>query len=337
MATYALALDPITVFYGGWPRSEKERAHSEEYARFVEETLLRAGFSARRLEMSRENLRSFLKDPGSTVVYNALYGWFGEDGTIPGILEFYGVSYTGCGPLASALTFDKFRCGRLMSASGIRVPRSLLIETNGDILDCSSCGDKPTGLEKSGSGELELSVLGSPVVVKPNRGSFGSALTLVHCVPELAGAVVETKRFGSEVILQEFIEGHDIHVPVLCGRALEPAQSVVRRSAESVSGHSFSTAQRTYLIPAELTQDLIQTAKRIAECAYALAGCRGLCRADLRVTSGGEVAFLEVNTQHSIRPISIALRSGAAVGLSPEDMLQAVLQDRWAGSEVKAL
>lgn len=211
-----------------------------------------------------------------------------------------------------------------MSASGIRVPRSLLIETTGDVLDRLSCGDKPTGPEKSGSGELELSVLGSPMVVKPNQGSFGSALTVVHSVSELADAVVEAKQFGSEVILQEFIEGNDIHVPVLCGRALEPVQSVVRRSAESVNGYSFSTAQRTYLISAELTQDLIQTAKLVAECAYALAGCRGLCRADLRVTSGGEIAFLEVNTQHSIRPMSIALRSGAAVGLSPEDMFKAV-------------
>lgn len=333
MVKNGLAVDPIAIFYGGWPRFEREQNHSQEYGRFVKETLDRAGYNTWLLDVSRERLFSFLGNPGNTVVYNALFGRFGEDGIIPGILELYGVSYTGCGPLASALTFDKFRCTRLMSAAGIKVPRSLLIRATGELLDGPSLSDHGAKAERFRSEGLGFSVLGSPVVVKPNRGSFGCGVALVHGVPDFAKALVEARRFDSEVIMQEFVDGYDVHVPVLCGRALEPAQSVPCRPAMVVGGHSFSTERRTYLIPSELTSDLIESVSRVAESAYTLAGCRGLCRTDLRITLAGEVVFFEINTQHSLRPTSIARSSAAAVGLSTVDVLLAVIEDRWVAGE----
>jgi D-alanine-D-alanine ligase len=137
--------------------------------------------------------------PPTDVVFLALHGGQGEDGTIQALLNLTGVPYTGSGHLASALAMDKDLSKHLFRAAGVPTPDWLMA---------------PATVDQVGAG------LGFPVVVKPSKQGSTVGLTVVKKSDELQAAIDEAYRFDDEVMIERFIAGRELTVGMLGGQAL---------------------------------------------------------------------------------------------------------------------
>lgn len=324
---------PILALSEGWGVLSKERDHSREYAETVGDLLSNSGYDATVLRCcDKEDLLKAIIGH-DVVVYNSLFGAYGEDGRLPALFEYLGVSYTGCGPMASALAMSKGRCSAVVRETGVQVPEFALL--NAQTAGMGDWAEYPEKLLERAiiftCAPAEL--LSRPFVVKPDTSAFNTGITSLDTIARLPGAIKKAARHSDAIILQRYISGWTVRVPVLCGQALEPIQSVPRLIKGDLPGCSFRTARRTYLIPCEFPKGTIHELRRLSEQIHNCLGCRGLTRCDFRVTEDQEINFLELNVQHSIRPMSLASQSGMACGLTSLGMVEAVLADRWVAHE----
>ncbi len=313
----------VVVLAGGWSDEPREIGHSIEYGDYVETLLRGAGYDIVSLRPLRDTLVNLLVQHEGATVFNALVGRYGEDGVLPSLLEFFGYSYTGCGPLACALARDKYRCAQFMESHGVLIPNSLLMQDSTNGLRFVARPDTPLQ-------DIVPSVVPFPLVVKPNRGAFGQGMTIVRHEDQLLPAISTALGYDGLVCIQQYIWGSDAHVSVLSGRVLEIIESGARSDLPVLTKWSFTTERRAYVIPGRFSDSVRETLKVRSELIFRLLGCRGLTRCDYRVTPDGRVYFLEVNVQHSIRPLSMAVRAAAASGLRPVDLVLEVLADRWS-------
>ena len=321
---------PIRILSGGWGEPWENR-HTQVYATMVSEVLGADGYDVG--VVSCQDKRDFYSHMNHEMIaYNCLFGRFGEDGTIAGLLEFLQVSYTGSGPLASALAMDKSRCSAFLAQRDVRTPKTILLERGRSTLDEVEMEEmlRREGLylsRKTGDSTRQA------LIVKPNQSSFGSGVTAISKFDELPEALHHAGTYSDSVVVQEFVDGVTICVPVLCGKALTPVEVVPELVDGDLPGFSFRSARKTYLVPARLEADSIVRLRKSAETAHIALGCRGLTRSDFRVTPDGTAYFLELNSQHSIRPNSVALMSARCSGINALRLIESILDDRWIPKE----
>jgi|ERR1043166_4594567 D-alanine-D-alanine ligase len=320
----ALQTLPIRILSGGWGQPW-ENAHTDAYAKTVFEILIEAGYDVAILSCQTAQ-RFFNQITRDTIAYNCLFGRFGEDGVVAGLCEFLGISYTGSGPLASALAMDKARCASFLTQYGIHIPKAVLLTErdlrfdSGEIARILARKELHLRKDHRSTGAL---------VVKPNQSSFGSGVAVISEFDQLPAALNCAKAFSESVIVQEFISGITIHVPVLSGKSLTPVEVEPGLTDGELSQYSFRSARNTYRVPARLDEVVVAGLCDAAQTIYRALGCKGLTRSDFRVTSEGTAFLLEVNCQHSIRPNSIGLMSARCSGLSDLALVESVLEDRW--------
>ena len=252
------------------------------------------------------------------VVFVALHGPGGEDGTVQGFLETLGIPYTGSGILASALAMDKVRCKTLFQASGIPVPAGFLIEKR-----------EPVRIRKA---DFEISQqLGFPVIIKPNRQGSSYGTTVVRGPEGVSDAISSALRYDSAVLVEECLVGVEITVAVL-GTGTD---SVALPAVEIVSKDGFFDYEAKYSVgdegaveicPARISEEDTREAQSLAlECHRAL-GCRGMSRTDMFVTEDGCVV-LETNTIPGMTPTSLLPKAAAAAGISFSVLLDRLIDD----------
>lgn len=210
-----------------------------------------------------------------------LHGRYGEDGTLQGLIELAGIPLAGCGTLSSALCMDKDRAHKLAALSGIRCPRSLVLET-----------------EAAEIAHTFARQVGFPLYVKPVRAGSSYGVTRVISPKQLEAAVNLAFRYDDRVILEENIPGFEVGCAVL--GTLELITGEVDEI--ELSGGFFDYTEKYTLktsaihvparIPAAKAEEVKQAAKRI----YRALGCSGFARVDLFLTPEGEIVFNEVNT-----------------------------------------
>jgi D-alanine-D-alanine ligase len=318
----------ILVLSGGWGELW-ENEHSRVYAQTVSEILGGAGYETNILDCRRP--QDFLAHVSDHVIaYNCLFGRYGEDGIVAAVLEFLQISYTGSGPTAGALAMDKALSGALVASRGVHCPRTLLLRREqlaalNEPALVSMLEDVGLSLEHSDSASHPV------LITKPNRSSFSSGVRTIHRNDELRVALNHSAQFDESVLVQEFVEGTTVYVPVLCGVALTPVEVVPADTSCKLHGLSFRSKRHTYLVPARLDNDVSTRLCRTAEKVHITLGCRGLTRSDFRVNSD-DALFLELNAQHSVRPQSVALMSARYSGLSALELVESILNDRWLPS-----
>jgi D-alanine-D-alanine ligase len=318
---------PIRVLSGEWGEPW-ENKHTQLYARVVDEVLCTAGYNVSVLECS--NSRDLCEQmTDDMIAYNCLFGHYGEDGTIAALLEFLRIPYTGSGPLASALSMDKARCAAFLTYYNIPSPRTILLEA--ECWPTLNEMELVRLLERRGwyPGKRHEAASKYTFIVKPNRSSFGSGITALSNFDEFQEAFRQARMYSDTVVVQEFIEGMTVYIPVICGKALTPVEVVPTFVDGKLPSDSFRPSNRTYKVPTGLDDSLINRLRYLAELAYRSLGCRGLARLDFQVRDDGEVYFLELNSQHSIRPNGIVLMSAQSSGLSTLTLVESILEDRW--------
>ncbi len=285
----------------------------------VLEALARRGHQVHAVDVGRD-LVTVLQARGIEVCYNALHGTYGEDGCVQGVLELLGIPYTGSGPLASALAMDKVRSKLLFTQVGLPTPRFEVVR---DV----AVG---AGLD---------SPFGYPVVVKPTKEGSSVGVTIVQARDELERAVVVAASHGDgTVMIEEYVEGAEVTVGLLDGRALGSTEIVPADPFYDFHAKYDSDATR-YYTPARLPQPTLERIHELAEQAVEVLGARGAPRVDFIVDGAGRAWILEVNTSPGMTDHSLLPMCATLAGIGYDELCDRILAsatldvggDTWAG------
>ena len=242
--------------------------------------------------------------PGTEVVFLALHGTYGEDGTVQAELEKLRVPYTGCDSAASRIGFDKALTKQRCAAAGVPTARSLIME--------SAKTPWPLGWNP-------------PLVLKPVRQGSSVGLQFVERVEQWPGALAESLRHDTEVLMEEKIVGRECTVGILGDRAL-PIVEVRPRSGVYDYRTKYSVGATEYFCPAPFDEATTRRVQEAALGAFRAIGGRDYSRVDVMVRSNGEPVVLEVNTLPGMTETSLLPKAAAAAGLSYPELCQRMVE-----------
>jgi D-alanine-D-alanine ligase len=249
------------------------------------------------------------------VVFLALHGPFGEDGTIQGMLELLGLPYTCSGVLASALAMDKARMKAFARGLGITTARDRLVtQTEFD-------QDREKVL-------AELAMLSEKLVVKPNRLGSSVAIRIVETPADLLSALEEVLRLGQEPLVEEFVSGVEVTAPVLGNDKLEtlPLIEIVPNLGSFYDYRSkYTQGGSEHIIPARLAPAMSRRIQDQAAEIHAKLGCRGVTRSDF-IVRGDQVYFLEINTIPGMTATSLVPQAAEHAGYSFSGLLDRLIE-----------
>lgn len=301
-----LKQDKIAVLLGG---TSAEREVSLNSGKAVLDALVNQGYDAYPIDPKEYNVAN-LKADGFTRVFNILHGRGGEDGTMQGLLEQIGLPYTGCGVMASALTMDKMRTKMLWKAFGLPVADMEIVT-------------RETAVQLDA--EAIVKKLGLPLMVKPSLEGSSVGLTKVKASDELKSAVDYALKFDETVLIEEWLGGDELTVPVLGGVVL-PAIRIVPEGEFYDYEAKYISDSTQYFCPAGLSVEREQVLAGLVKRAYEAVGCRGWSRIDVMTNDKGEFRLVEVNTNPGMTSHSLFPKSALTVGISFEELVVKILE-----------
>ncbi len=238
--------------------------------------------------------------PETEVVFLALHGTYGEDGTVQHRLDELGVPYTGCDAESSRIAFDKFLTKQRCLSAGVDTPRFVLIDSVG--------ASWPMGWNP-------------PVVLKPVRQGSSVGLQFVERVADWSRALAEGMRYDSQVLLEERIVGREMTVGILDGAPL-PLVEVRPKTGLYDYQSKYTSGATEYLCPAPIDPPTTSRIQQAGLQAFAAIGGRDYGRVDVMVRSTGEPLVLEVNTLPGMTETSLLPKAAAAAGLGYAELCQ---------------
>lgn len=242
-----------------------------------------------------------LSDPSIAafdVVFIALHGGSGENGTVQSLLGLAGATYTGSGPLCSGVAMHKDTTKRLLVQAGVPTPEWIYpYEPKSDA----------------------LSKLGLPLIVKPVAEGSTVGLTLVKKSQDLEAAV----KLAGDAMLERFIPGRELSVGILDGRALPPVEIVPRHEIYDYEC-KYTDGMSEYHCPADLGRVTTERVCELAGLAFAALGCSGYARIDFRLDQEEVPWCLEANTLPGMTSHSLVPQAAAAVGMDLPSLCETI-------------
>lgn len=235
---------------------------------------------------------------GVDIVFLALHGGRGEDGTLQALLDVTGLAYTGSGHLASALAMDKDVSKHLFRAAGVPTPDWLRLVPGEDV-----------------DPDRVLRAIGYPVVVKPNKQGSTVGLTVVKEPGTLAAAVALAFQFDDEVLLEAFVAGREVTVPILGDTAL-PVGEIIPAHEVFDYECKYQPDMAQEIFPAEIPDDVAERARALALCAHGALKLSNYSRIDFRLDDDGGLWCLEANTLPGMTAASLFPKGARAAGIS---------------------
>lgn len=237
---------------------------------------------------------------GTEVVFLALHGTYGEDGTVQRHLEALGVPYTGCDPEASRLAFDKVLTKQRCLAAGVPTARFAVL-------------DRPEASWPMG--------WQPPVVLKPARQGSSVGLQFVERVADWAAALAEAFRYDSQVLLEERILGRETTVGILDDAPLPVVEVRPKQGAYDYL-NKYTPGRTEYFCPAPFDAETTRRIQAAGLAAFRAIGGRDYARVDVMVRPSGEPVVLEVNTLPGMTETSLLPKAAAAAGLGYAELCQ---------------
>ncbi|OYU14907.1 MAG: D-alanine--D-alanine ligase [Alphaproteobacteria bacterium PA4] len=296
----------VAVLMGGW---SAEREVSLTSGRGIAAACRSLGHDVTEIDMDR-NVAAALTAAAPDVVFNALHGTPGEDGSIQGLMDILGLKYTHSGVTTSAIAIDKELTKRILAPHGIRLPVGRMVAS-----ESLFAGDP----------------LPRPYVLKPvNEGSSVGVAIVTDASNygnPIARAAVGPWQAFAELLAEPFIAGKELTVAVLGDEALavtelQPVQGFYDYEAKYTDGLT------RHICPAELPAAIEAACLRMALDAHRLLGCRGTSRSDFRWDPAlglDGLYLLEVNTQPGMTPLSLVPEQARYRGISYEALVQRLL------------
>ena len=253
---------------------------------------------------------------GIDVAFIALHGPWGEDGKIQGVLETFGIPYTGSGVLASALAMDKAMAKSVLAANGIDVPRGVVV---------SKATDRPA--------------IAPPAVVKPVENGSSVGVTMVDDASGYPAAIAEALTYDRRALVEERIRGIELTVGVIGPdddlQAL-PVIEIVPKRAFFDYRAKYDSGASDEICPARVPEAVARRAQDIAIRAHRALGCRAISRLDLIWSAETDrMVALEVNTMPGMTANSLVPKAARAAGISFPDLVERLVGWALAGAETE--
>jgi len=252
---------------------------------------------------------------GAEVVFLALHGDEGEDGTIQALLELRGLCYTGSGVLGSALAMDKEMSKKVFDLGGIPTPEWTMVPSAADE------GEVRRALDRVG---------GLPAVVKPVDQGSTVGVSIVRDARSVDEAISGAAAFSERVLIERYIPGREVTVSILGDEAL-PLVEIVPEGGFYDYECKYTKGKSRYICPAEIPEDRTRRIQDLGLKAFGLLGCAGFGRVDLRLAEDGSPFFLEINTIPGMTGTSLVPMAAKAVGIEFPDLVERICRLAMAG------
>lgn len=297
----------ITVMLGG-PSAEREVSLRSGAA--VAKALRSLGHQVFELDPIEQ---SWVLPAGTDVVFLALHGSYGEDGTVQEQLELLRVPYTGCGPEASRLSFDKVLTKKRCLRAGIPTARFLVLDS----------AQAPWPADWT-----------PPVVLKPVRQGSSVGLQMVDDVSQWESSLAESFRYDTQVLMEEKIIGRETTVGILADQPLPIAEVRVKKGNFDYK-NKYTPGAAEHFCPADFSPEVTARIQAAALGAFQAVGGRDYARVDVMVRPDGDPVVLEVNTLPGMTEVSILPEAAAAAGLNYAQLCQRMIDLALARSDRK--
>jgi len=305
----------VAVLRGG---HSMERDVSVVTGRRVQHALERLGHEVHPLDIEETTTES-LMELAPDAAFICLHGPGGEDGTVQALLETLGIPYTGSGPLSSIRCMDKDYAKRALRAAGIPTPpfRTFLRRAMNE-------------MGASAALDVAADALGYPLVVKPAREGSSFGLSRVEEPGQLLDAVYEAFGYDAKILLEAWVEGREVSVPILEPAGEEPRVLGLVEIRPREGAYNFEAkytpGATDFAIPAEVSGEAADRLRETALAAYRILGCSGYARMDTIVDEGGVLRVLDVKTIPGSTETSTFPLAAEAAGLPFEKLVEAILE-----------
>lgn len=295
----------VAVLRGGVGR---EREVSLESGRYVAEALREGGFDVVASDIHPDDMQ-VLDRKDIDVFFLALHGEFGEDGQLQQILEDRGLIYTGSGPQASRLAFDKMASKRLFAEAGVSVPT--VVEFRPDM--------------KSKELARRLQAPSGRFVVKPIRQGSSVGVHILETRQEAIEAARQVHAEFGDCMIESFIRGRELTVGVL-GRQTLPIIEIRSKTGFYDYHAKYVSDQTQYLFDPIEEEGIRAQVSRAALACFDALGCRDFARVDFILTDDGTPYALEANTIPGFTSHSLLPKAAARTGLSMTDLCAQIVR-----------
>ena len=298
----------VAVLMGGW---SSERPVSLMSGEGVAKALESRGHRVTRIDMGRD-VALKLAEAAPDVVFNALHGCPGEDGTVQGMMDLMGLAYTHSGLATSVIAIDKELTKQALVPHGVPMPGGRIVQ----------------------SAELyERDPLPRPYVLKPVNEGSSVGVAIVTDNGNYGNPIGRDvkgpwQQFDS-LLAEPFIRGRELTTAVLGDRALMVTELIPTTEFYDFDA-KYTDGLTRHVCPAEIPDAITEACKAIALRAHRLLGCRGTSRSDFRWddSQGVEGLFLlEVNTQPGMTPLSLVPEQAGHCGLSYADLVEEIVAE----------
>jgi len=304
----------VAIIAGGF---SSEREISLLTGKNVAENLNSKKYSAKIYDLKNDFTRFFsdAQKKKFDLVFIALHGKYGEDGTVQGLLELLKIPYIGSNVLASALGMNKIMSKKNFIEAGIITPEYIAFSKDEYLLD------KKRFLKKI---RIKLKF---PCVVKPCDGGSSIAVSIVKSINDLERGINEAFSESNEVIVEKYLGGKEISVPILGNKILQALPVIEIRPRNQFFDYEakYDSNACKEIIPAKISKSMTNKAQEIAKKVHLSLNCRGFSRTDM-ILNKNKIYVLEVNTIPGMTKNSLLPKSAQAAGISFPKLLDKVIQ-----------
>jgi len=292
----------VAVLLGG---ISSEREVSIATGNGIADAVERLGYPCTRIDVgpSITDLISKLKVEKTEVALIGLHGKYAEDGIIQSVLEYERIPYSGSGVGASALCMNKVLSKEICEIHGIKSANFVLAKRGEPIP------------------EIPFSL---PFVVKPNTEGSSVGLNIVKDKNNLQAAFDDAFKYDELVLVEEFIPGAEIAVPIFRGKAIETIE-IAPKSGTYDYASKYTTGATDYYVPARISPDLHKKILELAWNAFTITGCRQYGRVDFKLKND-EPLFLEINTLPGCTPTSLVPKGLINNGISFDEFVKELIE-----------
>jgi D-alanine-D-alanine ligase len=304
----------VAVLRGG---TSMERDVSFVTGRRVQHALERLGHEVHPLDIE-ETTTGTLMELGPEAAFICLHGPGGEDGTVQALLETLGIPYTGSGPLSSIRCMDKDYAKRAARAAGIPSPtfRTFFRRAMNEMGAAAAL-------------DTAANTLGYPLAVKPAHEGSGFGLSRVEESDELLDAVYEAFGYDAKILLERWVDGTEVSVPILEPAGEEPRALGLVEIRPREGAYNFEAkytpGATDFAIPAEIPPEVAANLEETALATYRALGCSGYARVDT-ILADDTPWVIDVKTIPGFTETSTFPLAAEAAGISFESLVETILE-----------
>ena len=301
----------ISVLMGGW---STERDISIKTGKAVLDSIKQLGLNVKGLDLTSEK-QAFETLLGLDLAFIALHGRGGEDGFIQSILEERKIPFTGSSSKACSIAMNKCETKKVWRDLSLPTP---------DFVEIKNAGTKKVETFPYVSGENDVTSLDKSFVVKPAREGYSIGISIVHPgLGSLEEAMKVATKFDDTLLIEAFIEGEEITVPILGNRTLTPL--TIEPKGDFYDFESKYLSNETRYSESQLSSEQLSDIKEFSWHAFSCLGCSGWGRVDLIKDVYGNFQLLEINTVPGLTETSLVPKSSNLEGIDFNNLILRIL------------